>query len=391
MTLGQTLYNLRTKANMTQEQLAEKMHVSRQSISKWESDAARPDLEKLKILADLYQISMDKLLGKEAPADAAETSAAAPVKDAAFLHLRRLTIGLCASPLILTVALAGITVYLSGRISSLQKQIAETPVPAVTYYPYTDTDDTDDSDSYFQSFSEKVLSVDNNTAQVQFTAILKAYTDTTSLSLQLQNQDDAENTPVAVTMTPENNIFTGTASLPVNAASYRITAFIDTDGQKQTVDVSVDTPLSLLTLTDWQPCLEQTNNTWSDETCDGDLSLSATAPDQISHISSVILELKNKDQVLYSHPVDQDELDIIRQNGQPYIGYSFTVPRDNEVPDLTLCLSWYNDILQKYITCTTSVTDNFLMNITEGSYTYFGQEDAYDNPVITTFSSTKPE
>lgn len=33
MTLGQTLYNLRTKANMTQEQLAEKMHVSRQSIS----------------------------------------------------------------------------------------------------------------------------------------------------------------------------------------------------------------------------------------------------------------------------------------------------------------------------------------------------------------------
>ena len=45
MTLGQTLYNLRTKANMTQEQLAEKMHVSRQSISKWESDAARPDFQ----------------------------------------------------------------------------------------------------------------------------------------------------------------------------------------------------------------------------------------------------------------------------------------------------------------------------------------------------------
>ena len=77
--------------------------------------------------------------------------------------------------------------------------------------------------------------------------------------------------------------------------------------------------------------------------------------------------------------------------GSPISAIVLPFPRDNEVPDLTLCLSWYNDILQKYITCTTSVTDNFLMNITEGSYTYFGQEDAYNNPVITTFSSTKPE
>lgn len=36
MTLGEKLYTLRTKQNMTQEQLAEKLQVSRQSISKWE-------------------------------------------------------------------------------------------------------------------------------------------------------------------------------------------------------------------------------------------------------------------------------------------------------------------------------------------------------------------
>ena len=47
MTLGEKLYTLRTKQNMTQEQLAEKLQVSRQSISKWESDATRPDLGKL--------------------------------------------------------------------------------------------------------------------------------------------------------------------------------------------------------------------------------------------------------------------------------------------------------------------------------------------------------
>ena len=51
MTLGEKLYTLRTKQNMTQEQLAEKLQVSRQSISKWESDATRPDLGKLKCIS----------------------------------------------------------------------------------------------------------------------------------------------------------------------------------------------------------------------------------------------------------------------------------------------------------------------------------------------------
>ena len=50
MTLGEKLYILRTRQGMTQEQLAEKLQVSRQSISKWESDATIPDFDKLKFL-----------------------------------------------------------------------------------------------------------------------------------------------------------------------------------------------------------------------------------------------------------------------------------------------------------------------------------------------------
>ena len=65
MTLGEKLYTLRTKQNMTQEQLAEKLQVSRQSISKWESDATRPDLGKLKFLAEFYHVSLDALLDED--------------------------------------------------------------------------------------------------------------------------------------------------------------------------------------------------------------------------------------------------------------------------------------------------------------------------------------
>ena len=46
MTLGEKIYKLRTKRSMTQEQLAEKIGVSRQSVSKWETDSAIPDIEK---------------------------------------------------------------------------------------------------------------------------------------------------------------------------------------------------------------------------------------------------------------------------------------------------------------------------------------------------------
>ena len=56
MTIGEKIYTLRTQNGMTQEQLAEKMGVSRQAISKWESDVSVPELNKLKSLANLFQI-----------------------------------------------------------------------------------------------------------------------------------------------------------------------------------------------------------------------------------------------------------------------------------------------------------------------------------------------
>lgn len=62
MTLGEKLAKLRREQNLTQEQLAELLGVSRQAISKWESNAAYPETEKLIRLAKLYDSSLDYLL-----------------------------------------------------------------------------------------------------------------------------------------------------------------------------------------------------------------------------------------------------------------------------------------------------------------------------------------
>lgn len=62
MTLGDKLSKLRKENNFTQEQLAEILGVSRQAISKWESNTAYPETEKLLKLGELYGCSMDYLL-----------------------------------------------------------------------------------------------------------------------------------------------------------------------------------------------------------------------------------------------------------------------------------------------------------------------------------------
>lgn len=62
MSLGDKLAKLRKDNNYTQEQLADILGVSRQSVSKWESDVAYPETDKLIKLGELYNCSMDYLL-----------------------------------------------------------------------------------------------------------------------------------------------------------------------------------------------------------------------------------------------------------------------------------------------------------------------------------------
>ena len=62
MNFGKNVQILRKMANMTQEELAEKMNVSRQTVSKWELGTVLPELEKLLELCDGFNCSVDQWL-----------------------------------------------------------------------------------------------------------------------------------------------------------------------------------------------------------------------------------------------------------------------------------------------------------------------------------------
>lgn len=64
MTLGSTLKYLRERVGISQIVLANKLHISRQSISSWENDRACPSMDNLILLSEIYSVSVDDLLKK---------------------------------------------------------------------------------------------------------------------------------------------------------------------------------------------------------------------------------------------------------------------------------------------------------------------------------------
>lgn len=116
---AQHLQSLRKQAGYSQEQLAAQLGISRQAISKWESGQGKPELDKLKKLAELYHVSMDALLvGEALPAAPPQK----PQKSRGAATIRRtaaLILVLLAYPLSM-----GLTVSLRFLIVSLLQPFA---------------------------------------------------------------------------------------------------------------------------------------------------------------------------------------------------------------------------------------------------------------------------
>ena len=77
MSLSEKILSLRTQLGLSQEELAEQLEVSRQSVSKWETGQSVPDLDKLIKLSDLFGVTLDEL-ARDTPEQGEGTSAQDP-------------------------------------------------------------------------------------------------------------------------------------------------------------------------------------------------------------------------------------------------------------------------------------------------------------------------
>ena len=62
MTFGEKLFKLRKERGLSQEALAEQVNTTRQAISKWENNQGFPETEKLMLLSNIFEVSIDSLL-----------------------------------------------------------------------------------------------------------------------------------------------------------------------------------------------------------------------------------------------------------------------------------------------------------------------------------------
>lgn len=134
MELYEKLYELRRASGMSQEELAEKLGVSRQAVSKWESGATQPELSKLIELSKLYSVSVDELLSLEhakPEQDAAESpiqsnAEKAPAEKLSFrdfcIQYKKI-IGGAAVAAVALAALIAVGAHYNNRINTLSMQV----------------------------------------------------------------------------------------------------------------------------------------------------------------------------------------------------------------------------------------------------------------------------
>ena len=91
MTIADRIQSLRKQRGMSQEELADAVGVSRQAVSKWESEQATPDLDKVVIMSDIFEVTTDYLLKGIEPVSTPDHKTMADVIDQKVLTKKNST------------------------------------------------------------------------------------------------------------------------------------------------------------------------------------------------------------------------------------------------------------------------------------------------------------
>ena len=227
MTIGEKIYTLRTKNGMTQEQLAENMGVSRQAISKWESDVSVPELGKLKSLANLFRVTLDELMGQEPVEETVvKEIEERPKKTNKNKILNIIQMGQAVAIILLGIALivqAAMIGELKGNISYLMSENARL-ASLITYTP-TETEVYTFEELNFELGE---INEENKTIMFSVSCIPKEFSETTKITLAMEATDGEV---YNMELQGENGVFKGEMEMPI-CTNERTLFIIEDEGVK---------------------------------------------------------------------------------------------------------------------------------------------------------------
>ena len=124
MKIGNKINQLRKLSGMTQEQLAEKLNVSRQTISKWESDSTSPDLESIVKISRIFHVSLDDLLKEGEAGVSNKTDEEITLEDLMKinLHNRKMTLLLISGLIFIMVSILNFAYVIALQSTTLSTQ-----------------------------------------------------------------------------------------------------------------------------------------------------------------------------------------------------------------------------------------------------------------------------
>lgn len=252
MKLCEKLYELRRAAGLSQEELAEKLSVSRQAVSKWENGAAQPELSKLVELSRLYGVSVDELLSLEeaekgsagADAPAVPVPAAAQETDAARKRTRREKVFLGAAAVCLLLAV-GMALYNDHRVKQLDEQMRSLQFQIMSVQTSLSSQIAGVSSSVREAMEESAtltaqfdytvrkFDMEAYTCTVAFSLQPKVVQDDLTVSLRLRSLAPGGETIAVELVRDEYDVYRGEAVLSINDDGYDTVAAYDTGGARQ--------------------------------------------------------------------------------------------------------------------------------------------------------------
>lgn len=260
MTLGQRIQELRKGAGLSQEALGEALGVSRQAVSKWESDGGIPELDTLIAMSRLFGITLGQLLGVETPEEEAEEmpSTGEPgFSEAQVEEILRRYVQESRPPRagvekwvwlpVLGVVLAGVLVVLFSRISSLQgtvrqlqnnminleNRVSENLSGLYSSLRGTILDVLEEENRPISSFDYEVTEFDlaAGSVELQLSAVLKTYTPGETQVQYLLKWEGESGSGTATTEWIAGTEWTGVITIPMNDATEVTVRIRESGGQ----------------------------------------------------------------------------------------------------------------------------------------------------------------
>ena len=198
MTLGERIQKYRKMKGLSQEELGKLPHISRQTISKWESNQSSPDIQSWKAMADVFGISLEELLDESKK-----------IKTDQSTNHRNMIIIFGIVIFVVIIMESYVAVKMSERMDALEEENSSLQQQINDFYG--DQPISLDTNSICSYFSGYISDIKKDSYNINIDLILKNYQDNTIAQVIFKTDKDT----YTLSLNKEEDHFNGTINLPI--------------------------------------------------------------------------------------------------------------------------------------------------------------------------------